>query len=119
VLTAAPTPADESWFGIPAQVVLDAIEVSSFRFDCRTGTGVVLLMLTGLAIDGCLTAFAENTAAAQAMNDASCAYRTQRSATALRRYRRPGQLGLVVSATLAQAAGSIAPRRFRIAAPAS
>jgi hypothetical protein len=29
-------------------------------------------MLTGLAIDGCLTAFAEDTAAAQAMYEASC-----------------------------------------------
>jgi hypothetical protein len=64
--------ADESWIGIPAQVVLDAIEVSGFRFDCRTETGIVLLMLSGLAIDGCLIAFAEDAAPAQAMYDASC-----------------------------------------------
>lgn len=43
---------DEVWRGVLPQLVIDSIARAGLQFDHRTGTGVVLHMLSGLAIDG-------------------------------------------------------------------
>ena len=43
---------DPAWFGLPVTAVIDAVANAGIGFDHRTGTGVVLHMLSGLAIDG-------------------------------------------------------------------
>jgi pheganomycin biosynthesis PGM1-like protein/ATP-grasp domain-containing protein len=43
---------DPAWFGLPATTVIEAVANAGIGFDHRTGTGVVLHMLSGLAIDG-------------------------------------------------------------------
>ena len=50
---------NESWIGMPAREVIDAVDAAGLGFDHRTGTGVVVHMLSGLGIDGSLglTAF--------------------------------------------------------------
>ena len=42
----------ESWIGLPPADVIDAVAAAGLQFDHGTGTGVVLHMLSGLAIDG-------------------------------------------------------------------
>lgn len=43
---------DESWLGITPAGVIGAVATAGLQFDARTGTGVVLHMLSCLAIDG-------------------------------------------------------------------
>jgi pheganomycin biosynthesis PGM1-like protein len=43
---------DEAWLGLPVPAVIDAVAGAGLGFDHRTRTGVVLHMLSGLAIDG-------------------------------------------------------------------
>ncbi len=43
---------DPSWTGLPAAAVTAGVAAAGLGFDHRTGTGVVLHMLAGLAIDG-------------------------------------------------------------------
>jgi hypothetical protein len=40
------------WTGLPARAAIDAVEGAGLAFDRESGTGVVLHMLSGLAIDG-------------------------------------------------------------------
>ncbi|WP_147332078.1 peptide ligase PGM1-related protein [Geodermatophilus marinus] len=60
---------DPDWTGLDPRRVVDAVTAAGLRFDRGTRTGVVLHMLSGLAIDGrCgLTAIATSTAAALEM----------------------------------------------------
>ncbi|MGY1726347.1 peptide ligase PGM1-related protein [Geodermatophilus sp. SYSU D01062] len=57
---------DPAWTGLPPREVVDAVDREGLRFDRRTRTGVVLHMLSGLAVDGRfgLTAIAPAPAAA-------------------------------------------------------
>jgi hypothetical protein len=43
---------DPRWTGLPPGQVIDGIRCAGLEFDRRTGTGVVLHMLSGIAIDG-------------------------------------------------------------------
>jgi hypothetical protein len=43
---------DPAWLDLPVRSVIDAVAAAGLQFDHRTGTGVVLHMLSGLAIDG-------------------------------------------------------------------
>lgn len=43
---------DERWVGLPVGAVIESVRSAGLAFDARTGTGVVLHMLSGLAIDG-------------------------------------------------------------------
>ena len=43
---------DEAWLGLPVPDVIAAVAAAGLAFDHRTKTGVVLHMLSGLAIDG-------------------------------------------------------------------
>jgi hypothetical protein len=43
---------DPRWTGLPPGRVIDGIRCAGLEFDRRTGTGVVLHMLSGIAIDG-------------------------------------------------------------------
>jgi hypothetical protein len=43
---------DESWFGMTPAAVIEAVAAAGLQFDARTGTGVVLHMLSCLAIAG-------------------------------------------------------------------
>ena len=43
---------DQAWLGLPAQRVIRAVEDADLGFDQKSATGVVLHMLSGLAIDG-------------------------------------------------------------------
>jgi hypothetical protein len=43
---------DPAWTDLPPQRVVDAVTAGGLRFDRRTGRGVVLHMLSGLAVDG-------------------------------------------------------------------
>jgi hypothetical protein len=43
---------DERWCGVPPKAVIEAVRDAGLGFDHRRGTGVVLHMLSGLAIDG-------------------------------------------------------------------
>jgi hypothetical protein len=43
---------DESWLGLAPAAVIRAVAAAGLQFDARTGTGVVLHMLSCLAIDG-------------------------------------------------------------------
>ena len=43
---------DPAWLGLPPATVVKAVAEAGPQFDRRTGTGVVLHMLSGLAIDG-------------------------------------------------------------------
>lgn len=43
---------DPRWTGLPPGQVIDGVRSAGLEFDRRTGTGVVLHMLSGLAIDG-------------------------------------------------------------------
>jgi PGM1 C-terminal domain len=43
---------DPSWQGLPPAVVIESVAQAGLQFDQRTGTGVVLHMLSCLAIDG-------------------------------------------------------------------
>jgi hypothetical protein len=60
---------DASWTGLPAADVIGAVTDAGLVFDPGTGTGVVLHMLSGLAIDGRFgsTAIATTPADAEAM----------------------------------------------------
>jgi hypothetical protein len=43
---------DKRWLGLPPKSAIDAVRAAGLQFDHRTGAGVVLHMLSGLAIDG-------------------------------------------------------------------
>jgi hypothetical protein len=43
---------DPAWLGLPPATAVKAVADAGLQFDHRTGTGVVLHMLSGLAIDG-------------------------------------------------------------------
>jgi hypothetical protein len=43
---------DQAWLGLRPATVIKAVADAGLQFDHRTGTGVVLHMLSGLAIDG-------------------------------------------------------------------
>jgi len=60
---------DESWLGLPPADVIRAVRDAGLQFDTATGTGTVLHMLSGLAIDGRfgLTAIAPTPAEAEVM----------------------------------------------------
>jgi hypothetical protein len=57
---------DESWLGLAPDTVIRAVAAEGLHFDPRTGTGVVLHMLSCLAIDGRLGLTAIGRAPAQA-----------------------------------------------------
>jgi hypothetical protein len=61
----------ESWIGLPPAAVIGAVADAGLQFDRSTGTGVVLHMLSGLAIDGRfgLTAVATTPEEAETMQD--------------------------------------------------
>lgn len=65
---------DASWVGLSSQRVIDAVDRAGLQLDHRTGVGVVLHMLSGLAIDGRigLTAIGLDAAHAQRLHDAAC-----------------------------------------------
>lgn len=64
---------DRSWLGLSPSVVIEAVAAAGLQFDPRSGTGVVLHMLSGLAIDGRfgLTAIASSVDEAIAMEAAT------------------------------------------------
>lgn len=64
---------DPAWFGLPIPDVIEAVADAGIGFDHRTGTGVVLHMLSGLAIDGRmgLTAIDTTPAGAEALQVAT------------------------------------------------
>lgn len=64
---------DPAWLGLPAADVIETLAAAGLQFDHRTGTGVVLHMLSGLAIDGRfgLTAIAPTVDDAVAMEAAT------------------------------------------------
>jgi len=64
---------DPAWQGLPVAEVIAAVTAAGIGFDYRTGTGVVLHMLSGLAIDGRigLTAIAATPAEADALQEAT------------------------------------------------
>jgi hypothetical protein len=43
---------DDAWLGLPPSMAIDAVAKPGLQFDHRSGTGVVLHMLSSLAIDG-------------------------------------------------------------------
>jgi hypothetical protein len=43
---------DPAWVGLPPGAVIDAVRRAGLHFDAGAGTGVVLYMLSGLAVDG-------------------------------------------------------------------
>ena len=43
---------DDAWVGLPRAAVIRAVDEAGLQFDCSSGTGVVLHMLSCLAIDG-------------------------------------------------------------------
>jgi hypothetical protein len=64
---------DPAWRGLPIVDVIDAVAGAGIGFDYRAGTGVVLHMLSGLAIDGRmgLTAIERTAEGADALQDAT------------------------------------------------
>ncbi len=64
---------DPAWLGLSVAAVIDAVAADGIGFDHRTGTGVVLHMLSGLAIDGRvgLTAIAASADEAGALHAAT------------------------------------------------
>jgi hypothetical protein len=64
---------DDAWLGLDPAIVVGAVREAGLEFDHQTGTGVVLHMLSGLAIDGrCgLTSIATDGASAQSAADAA------------------------------------------------
>lgn len=62
---------DPSWTGLAPTTVIEAVADAGFQFDPATGTGVILHMLSGLAIDGRfgLTAIGETAADAERMHE--------------------------------------------------
>ena len=65
---------DETWIGLEPSTVIDAVTAGGCRFDHRSGTGVILHMLSGLGIDGRigLTAIGTTPDLAQALFDRAC-----------------------------------------------
>ena len=65
---------DESWVGLSPGPVIEAVRRAGLQLDHRTGVGVVLHMLSGLAIDGRigLTAIGLDAGHAQELHDAAC-----------------------------------------------
>lgn len=64
---------DEAWIGLAPRAVIDAVASAGLQFDHRTGIGVVLHMLSCLAVDGrCgLTAVARTADEARALMEAT------------------------------------------------
>lgn len=62
---------DPAWLGLPPGAVIEAVRAAGLQFDPATGTGVVLHMLSGLAVDGRLgvIAIGRTPADAEAMVD--------------------------------------------------
>ena len=81
---------DESWVGLPPRRVIEAVDRAGLQLDHRTGVGVVLHMLSGLAIDGRigLTAIGLDSEHAQRLHDATCRVIAATAAAA----RRPSEL---------------------------
>ena len=59
---------DPRWTGLPPGRVIDGLRCVGLEFDRRTGTGVVLHMLSGIAIDGRFGLTAVGTSAQQAQH---------------------------------------------------
>jgi hypothetical protein len=64
---------DPSWTGLAPTTVIEAVAAAGLQFDPETGTGVILHMLSGLAIDGRfgLTAIGETPDEAARMHEAT------------------------------------------------
>ena len=64
---------DPAWLGLSPATVISAVDDAGLQFDPETGTGVVLHMLSGLAIDGRfgLTAIGETPEDAARMHEAA------------------------------------------------
>jgi hypothetical protein len=64
---------DPGWVGLPPVAAIEAIAAAGLEFDSTTGTGVVLHMLSGLAIDGRLglTAIGTTPTEASRLHDAA------------------------------------------------
>lgn len=64
---------DEAWVGIPPADVIRAVAGPGLAFKPGTGTGVVLHMLSGLAIDGRLglTAIADSPEEAKVLHEST------------------------------------------------
>ena len=64
---------DPAWLGLAPAAVIEAVADAGLQFDPETGTGVVLHMLSGLAIDGRfgLTAIGETPEEAARMHEAT------------------------------------------------
>jgi len=64
---------NNAWVGLPASAVIEAVAAAGLQFSPERGTGVILHMLLGLAIDGRigLTAIAETPAEATRMQAAT------------------------------------------------
>ena len=64
---------DPAWIGLAPTAVIEAVADAGLQFDPEAGTGVILHMLSGLAIDGRfgLTAIAETPEKATLMHDAT------------------------------------------------
>lgn len=81
---------DASWLGLSPRLVIEAVERAGLQLDHRNGVGVVLHMLSGLAIDGRigLTAIGLDSEHAQRLHDATCRVIAATAAAA----RRPSEL---------------------------
>jgi hypothetical protein len=66
---------DPAWLGLAPKAVIDAVAAAGLQFDGERGTGVVLHMLSGLAIDGRLglTAIGRTREEANALHAATAA----------------------------------------------
>jgi len=83
---------DESWVGLSAGPVIEAVRRAGLQLDHRSGLGVVLHMLSGLAIDGRigLTAIGLDARHAQELHDAACRVIAATAAEAAHRRRLAG-----------------------------
>ncbi|HEY3002642.1 MAG TPA: peptide ligase PGM1-related protein [Kribbellaceae bacterium] len=82
---------DPAWLGLPQRDVIRAVAAAGLEFDHRTGTGVVLHMLSCLAVDGRLglTAIGRTPAQAQSLYDATAVAIAELASTAVRRTAEP------------------------------
>jgi hypothetical protein len=82
---------DESWLGLDQTDVIHGVRAAGLQFDRRTGTGVVLHMLSCLAIDGRLglTAIGLSHDHARALYDETAKVIAALSVSAQRRIRQP------------------------------
>ncbi|HYN69658.1 MAG TPA: peptide ligase PGM1-related protein [Candidatus Eisenbacteria bacterium] len=75
---------DPAWKGLPVAAVIAAVAEAGLQFDARTGVGVVLHMLSGLAIDGRMgvIAIARTPEGAEALQTSAAAAVNQLAAAA-------------------------------------